>query len=570
MSDIDLKALETHFNNWRTDRAPKLERSRAFERFAVDQILKNLDPSDEELDAGDLGGADDGGVDAMHLIMNNTMLVLDESNVPAPTTSVELVLVQAKLERGFSEMAVQKIQSFCDNLLDYSALPDSFTFLNSDVRDAMKRFRAKYDAVIGQPHSIKVTIHYATKATHVPKPTDKVIKRVEALKAFILSRLSQANVGFEFWGCSRLLASAREIPKQERVLAIRKYLSDDDGSVICLTELKAFANFLTDENGLLRTAMLEPNVRDYQGKRNPVNNEIRQTLNDDNALEEFWWLNNGITILVTNCSVAGNKLTMTAPEIVNGLQTSNEVFAAFAKGAHTESDQRTILVRVIVSSNDRSRNKVIKATNFQTPVEQLSLRATDRIHFDIEDRLKLYQLYYDRKKGKYRRLNKPISDIVAMRTLSQAVMAIWLQRPDDARARPQSLLRDEKAYNQLFDEGHNRDLYPACIMVDRAVKEYVESMQIDRDEKRDIRYCVDTLVACELTGVAKPSVDSLAGMVTTCTTGIPLETLLKCADTVLREYRDLGGNETVAKSKGLWAKVASMSKPTAESNGEGS
>src|SRR5262245_43286150 len=103
LSEIDLKALETRFQNWKRDRAPQFSQSRAFERFAVDQILKNLDPSDEELDAGDLGGGDDGGVDAMHLIMNSALLVIEDTDVPKPTTSVELVIIQAKLESGFSE-----------------------------------------------------------------------------------------------------------------------------------------------------------------------------------------------------------------------------------------------------------------------------------------------------------------------------------------------------------------------------------------------------------------------------------------------------------------------------------
>jgi hypothetical protein len=43
--------------------------------------------------------------------------------------------------------------------------------------------------------------------------------------------------------------------------------------------------------------MLEPNVRDYQGANNPVNREIRQTLQSPDN-KEFWWLNNGITYLL--------------------------------------------------------------------------------------------------------------------------------------------------------------------------------------------------------------------------------------------------------------------------------
>ena len=118
MSDIDLMALESHFQNWKRDRAPKFTESRAFERFAVDQILKNLDPSDEEIDAGDLGGGDDGGVDAMHIVMNSALLVTDDTDVPRPTTHVELVIIQAKNESGYAETAVQKLKAICTDHIE--------------------------------------------------------------------------------------------------------------------------------------------------------------------------------------------------------------------------------------------------------------------------------------------------------------------------------------------------------------------------------------------------------------------------------------------------------------------
>jgi hypothetical protein len=304
--------------------------------------------------------------------------------------------------------------------------------------------------------------------------------------------------------------------------------------------------------------MLEPNVRDYQGRRNPVNNDIRDTLLDKTNSEEFWWLNNGITILATECSVAGNRLKMTAPEIVNGLQTSTEIFDASSKESLFK-DERNLLVRVIVSSDELSRDKVIKATNFQTPVDALSLRATDRIHFDIEDRLKLYNLFYDRKKGKYKRLRKPIADIVGMKALSQAVMAIVLRRPEAARARPGNILRDETGYGQLFNDSYNRDVYAACILLDRQVSSFLNDQKLTREEKRDIRYCVDTLVACLLAKSFNPTVDVLANLASQCKK-IDTAVLKDAMSIVLQAYTNLGGSDKVAKSKDLWVKAEALAK----------
>jgi hypothetical protein len=150
----------------------------------------------------------------------------------------------------------------------------------------------------------------------------------------------------------------------------------EDSAVVCLVKLKNYANFLTDEHGTLRKSLLEPNVRDYQGKQNPVNIDIRATLAEGSAGHEFWWLNNGVTILAASCSIAGDKLIVESPEVVNGLQTSQEIFTYF-RNKPDVSETRSILVRIVTPTDEQTRNKVIKATNSQTPVEPLSLHATE-------------------------------------------------------------------------------------------------------------------------------------------------------------------------------------------------
>jgi hypothetical protein len=123
------------------------------------------------------------------------------------------------------------------------------------------------------------------------------------------------------------------------------------------------------------------------------------------------------------------------PEIVNGLQTSHEVYR-WRKGKESDSDQRAILVKIIVSLDEKTRSKIIKSTNSQTKVDELNLLSNEPIQESIEDRLRLYGLYYDRKKGEYKRLKKPLTDLVGMGTLAQAFIAVVLQEPDQSRGRP--------------------------------------------------------------------------------------------------------------------------------------
>ena len=83
---------------------------------------------------------------------------------------------------------------------------------------------------------------------------------------------------------------------------------------------------------------------------------------------------------------SGKAVTIEDPQVVNGLQTSTEIFKYFS-AANTEGDEREVMVRIIVPGKVESSDRIIKATNSQTSIPQASLRATDKVHRDIEEYL---------------------------------------------------------------------------------------------------------------------------------------------------------------------------------------
>jgi len=554
MSALDVQALETNFDNWRKERVPHLSISDAFERYTVEQVLKDADLSDDEIDSGLFAGPDDGGVDGMYFFVNRVLIQAD-SDVPDPAITANLAIIQAKNEKSFTEDTVQKIYAFTRDLLNWSVPVESFSYINASARDAVSLFREKYNIIIGSQHSFSVNFYYVTKSDGDPNP--KVQQRANNLCAFVHQQISIAEVNFHFWDCRRLLAVARTAPVVSMALGISKHFTTDDNSAIALVRLTSFAEFLTDEHGLIRRHILEPNVRDYQGAYNPVNREIRQTLQSaDNR--EFWWLNNGITILASSCSVTGNKLTIERPEIVNGLQTSQEIYSHFKDRSH-QNDMRSVMIRVIVPPDAQTTNQITKATNFQTAVTDVMLHATDPIHFDIEDRLKLQGLFYDRRKGEYRQQRKPVDQIVSITALAQAVIAILLQRPDDARARPGSLLKRAETYRQIFEENHNRDVFVAAILIDRQVLGFLEKQtDLTKDVRRDIRYYVTTWVSCILANNGAPTAADLAGLVPKAVGRIPGEMLAAARNEVLKLYQKAGGTDAVSKSPEFTKKVLSV------------
>jgi hypothetical protein len=219
---------------------------------------------------------------------------------------------------------------------------------------------------------------------------------VEAVR----DRFSKAEVTFEFLGAPRLLELAGTAPPSSYGLQVAETpLSPGDVGFIGLVRLAEYAQFVSDDSGELKKAMFDANVRDYQGSVE-VNKRIHETLQSTEP-DDFWWLNNGITIVATRASLAGRIITIESPQVVNGLQTSTEIHEHF-RGMRDDSDDRHVLVRIVVPASDESRDRIIRATNDQTPVPSWALRATDHLQRHIEEYFRASDLYYDRRKNFYK------------------------------------------------------------------------------------------------------------------------------------------------------------------------
>ena len=292
--------------------------------------------------------------------------------------------------------------------------------------------------------------------------------------------------------------------------------------------------------------MFESNVRDYQG-RTQVNDEIQVSL-ESAATEDFWWLNNGVSILATQASFGGNALTIQEPQIVNGLQTSTEAYK-YCKELDNRDDERTILARVMVPTKEASRDRIIKATNSQTSVQVASLRATDKIHRDIEEYVRPRGLFYDRRKNYYKNLGRPRDKIVGIPHLAQAVMAIVLRRPDTARARPSSLLKNDGDYLQVFNSSYPIDLYYVCADAMRRVEKHLRSpsLNLASKDRNNLRFYV-AMHAVAGVGNRQPTPSDIANFDPAVLDQRAVQNSLEAIQT---EYHALGGDDQVSKGPDL-------------------
>lgn len=314
---------------------------------------------------------------------------------------------------------------------------------------------------------------------------------------------------------------------------------------IVLSTLSEYNKFLRGGGDEVRAELFESNVRDFQGDTE-VNAEIVSTLQHEKTVE-FWWMNNGVTILASRATLNGDTVTIENPQIVNGLQTSTQIIRHFS--SVQSDDNRNIMVKIVSSDNEETRDKIIKATNSQNAVQPATLRATDKVQRDIEETLKSAGLYYDRRKNFYKNEGKPADKIISIPLMAQAVMAIILARPDSARARPSSLIKDNVVYSQVFSETHPIGLYPNAATlirhVDRVLKRRPEMTARDRS---NLRFYVLFWLGCTVSQTSSPSTYDLAKMDVKAISDSEVEA---AADDVWTIYEQLGGTDKIAKGPDL-------------------
>ena len=526
-----------------------------FEYFSAEQILKRYDLSSDEIRAGLVGGGGDGGVDGMYTLVNG-VVVLEEpetSGNPVQNPRIELHVVQAKHTRSFQESPIEKLIATCGEVFDLTKDYEDFTGnYSADLVDAVRVFRSTYRELAQGPHELAVKVWYTTVAAQV---SQGVLGRLEQLRGTLAGHFERAEMSCKALGATELWTEANSTASMRLNLALsdNPISTELHGEVgyVCLVKLHEFLEFLTEDDGkTIRRTIFEANVRDYQGGVQ-VNNGIAESLRHADA-EDFWWLNNGISIVASHATLQGRTLYAENPQIVNGLQTSAVLSAQAAGGLSFDEDERQILVRLMVTTDDAKIARIVKATNSQTSVPSASLRATEQVHIDIETYLKTRGLYYDRRKNYYRNQRKPRDRILGIGRLAQAVVAILLRRPDTARARPGTVINDEERYSRTFNTKVPLGLYYVCAKLVLDVAATLRRHESYRGFHNDILfYVLLDLVSRR----AQRGMSWADGIASVDVESISEEDILASAERVARLYIELGGNDQVAKGRILIEKL---------------
>ncbi len=220
------------------------------------------------------------------------------------------------------------------------------------------------------------------------------------------------------------------------------------------------ADILAKIYEIYKNKLFDRNIRYYKGaKSGTINAQIIDTIGEQKDRKNFWYYNNGITIVCSlireNFVNDKNSLSVTGPQIINGCQTTVSIFEAYEKFYENKEIPKDVYLLIrIIQANLKDTDDITLYTNSQNPVSAYQLRSNDGIQKKIKDDLKKLDppYFYERKEGEknlYRKvIKKDYNNKVIEMVRTAQVIYSSLFDPIYARRYRENLFAEH--YDQIF------------------------------------------------------------------------------------------------------------------------
>ncbi|MEV7413232.1 AIPR family protein [Streptomyces althioticus] len=414
-----------------------LSESEAFEDFAGFCVISSYFEDEFDPDEFRMGAGGDLGVDVAAMIINGDLL-LDAADVrsavaQARTLDVRFIIVQSKTTQGFeakvfTELADNLVELFTSDTLDYPASPEI-----ANLRECIDVIYADLGKLSrGLP---SLSIRYASTGAvgdHMLEGKRKAaVKRLDSTNFF--SEVEALPLGARelrdlYQRATSAVSAEFTMPKR---ITLPKMPGVDQAFLGILPAVD-LVRIITDPGGGIRKTLFFENVRDFQDY-NPVNLEIQHTVRDSHERERFAVLNNGITIVTRELTLAGDDIHIRDFQIVNGCQTYHVLFdekGNLTAGVHVN-------VRLIQSREENVITGITTATNRQTAVTDEDLQAREVFHKELEGLFQSFpeseRLYYERRSRQYgSQQSVEKTRIVTRSQLTRTYASMFLNEPSRA------------------------------------------------------------------------------------------------------------------------------------------
>ena len=195
-------------------------------------------------------------------------------------------------------------------------------------------------------------------------------------------------------------------------------------------------------------SLLEKNIRRYLGK-NAVNNGIVETLLDAQKKQNFFFYNNGLTLVCEKFAYNGLQqsnwiVKLDSLQIINGGQTCKTIYQTIKENPALDFSQIFVLIRIYeLSDDEQTIRDITYATNSQNPVNLRDLKANDEKQTLLEKGAAELGFTYRRKRDYSTAINAIPSTVAA-----EAILSVWRNKPHIARYRKNDLFGSY--FNEIF------------------------------------------------------------------------------------------------------------------------
>lgn len=478
--------------------------SNKFLLFSTYQICKKHNLDENMLIDCVVEGGGDGGLDSIVALVDKKYIYsLDEFNEYAEqineNSRIDLYFIQAKETNGIKETAFMKIKDVFEKLLVSNSITKELRIQYNQV--LIEKFELINEIIIkSSPKTNNIYINVAYAYTgNLDKDSISIgtKNQINSIKKLVsdTTYINEANISVDIFDSNKLINIANKSIQKDYIIKYKtifkmNYRSDSENGFVMNMSIKDYYNLITQDNEII-DVLFEGNIRDFEGQTVEVNKNIKNTL-EEVYDADFWWLNNGITMIVDSYTPLPNdSAKVVNPIIVNGLQTSYTIFNYFKENIDKlENEDRNILLKIVNTDSINISDMIISSTNRQNAVKPAQLKATDPIQKDIEQLLLKNGIYYERRKNYYKNRGIDKHKIVTLENLAQYLESIYYGNCSGARNNPTTLLKSEKLYNKLFNNSINPNIYTITSEVALKTLECLRKIKKNNDDIFNKKYSV--------------------------------------------------------------------------------
>jgi len=416
---------------------------------------------------------------------------IDVITIDEAVDRADVYILQTKYTDSFSSNALIQLRNGL-NWLFGKARKDVMTLKNVAFRDKIFEYRA-LQSNLG-PSNLRILVGFVTNGLMSELSAEFIQECQTIIDEYDNDTFEEFKFGA--YGADELINLLKIQQRQTRRIdaeirmrydannpSLIKYYAQDLKGLVCTVPAQEIARLV---NADAEGSIFDLNLRRFLGTRGAVNRDIFSTCVTSQSSYEFWFLNNGITVVCDHIDPVTDPdnpiIKLKNMQIVNGCQTATALALAQQEGK-LAPDVR-VLMRIYETEDSDLVGKIVLTTNNQNKISSRDLRANDAAQIDMENGFKIYDYYYERKVRQFDDYGVDTSRIMPNELVAQSYLAVVLKNPADARARKYKVWGD--LYSRIF-AGDRVEPYIIATLICRYVSQWLRKSGKTKSETEVIR-----------------------------------------------------------------------------------